>query len=1296
MWFFGKNLLERLVDENVSLEKREKLFKRSKLKFISDIKEVSEELLLDYLFKSKLPDVCKDAIYEEILRLQKDKYNSSSKDKYERIKNVFYDKYAYEGLLKSKYCFDEFKALVVDKVYGDDFTKALTKGNVSLSKKKLIVDLKVSESDVESLLELNLNDELIDYIISTKLSYTWRIRDCLDSEKIPLAVREKVALKCINKGNFFDIYNKYSKNGIDLLSFRRDIIDEMFDSTNEDDILEYFCHHSVPKEFIDKLLFDKKDVIESAIKNADVGRLSKILVGAFHIDITNQIFEHRKDACYQIIKSLKPRDAVHYINQIFLSSEFKEAIYKERKDDILKVIKGEAFDVVMMYYLRETCGMPVYAQKDIVNLFYDDVYKLVMSYRDDEIKDQLMYKCHCPEIAKLIVNLRCDDKTAFKLLSSVTGGHRIAGYILEGKKDAISRHLMSLKGKDLFLLNGLCITSDIAERIIFDNKDYLLEEIKKLDEKTKYELLTNEKVSAPFKQMILGNFGIEGLDISECLMLLNEGNAKVLIEHFKEIKKYITDCGVDFNSLLQYGAGSKKHPSWLAQLANIVMDGKGEDFNTCRKYFINNYYDRLNEKENAVLSIESFLEIVDNYSKYRELIESLSFNNTKLSEKDKLDLRFLFGVSVPEGVDVPKNLSELSAFKSKLYSGYIKMINDDDLDEDFLKQIFNDLIFGDSQILLQSIGGTGALRTLKKDNSNSLEIANLVDEVTLYASVIEMVNNTNNCEGLKKILRYVFSDIDTLTKFQNLFFEFEDKLNRLYEADSKYNLTSLDEARRLGCIDKVLSEKYGGEVFNFSDKNYVLYAHVLSSRENPSDLLSGASSGDRNFISVSPVSYRGQNYYFGKDGFIFAYDKIPNGSFVRSSISNMGSNGLISKNSYEVAGKGHGRQRGILECSSSTGDNPEALLYREGLKACGLILPGGRTPTASELEFHRKYNVPFIITQEAYQAIDDVKMIFKNDVVGSKRDVSNSVLEEIINILKPNVSISKEDDEFTGREVAIFTDCHSMYEPTLAVLEDIKRCGITEIYSLGDNVGLGPNPCEVFDLLEEYGVVSVAGNSEYYSTLGIEPFPYFYEAKKRSQEWTAGKLGKERIKKMEVYPASIDLVLGGERLALCHFANDVRWDFHDHSTHTYQADFESGHAAEQFLYTNSDECKKKVSNCITSKKKGDKSARGYISSKESPLFDGKMVTDYDAIIQGHVHFDMEDEIEGTSIHTLRAVGMGHKKERVDTACYYVFREKKDGSFVKEKRNVTFNRDNMMASIHNSDLPNKEAILRYVK
>ena len=86
-------------------------------------------------------------------------------------------------------------------------------------------------------------------------------------------------------------------------------------------------------------------------------------------------------------------------------------------------------------------------------------------------------------------------------------------------------------------------------------------------------------------------------------------------------------------------------------------------------------------------------------------------------------------------------------------------------------------------------------------------------------------------------------------------------------------------------------------------------------------------------------------------------------------------------------------------------------------------------------------------------------------------------------------------NNYTGREIAIFTDLHGLYYPLKAVLEDIKKRNITEIYSLGDNIGVGPNPKEVLDLLEKYNVKSINGNNEEYSILGIEPFKVYFDSK---------------------------------------------------------------------------------------------------------------------------------------------------------------------------------------------------------
>ena len=309
---------------------------------------------------------------------------------------------------------------------------------------------------------------------------------------------------------------------------------------------------------------------------------------------------------------------------------------------------------------------------------------------------------------------------------------------------------------------------------------------------------------------------------------------------------------------------------------------------------------------------------------------------------------------------------------------------------------------------------------------------------------------------------------------------------------------------------------------------------------------------------------------------------------------------------------------------------------------------------------------------------------------------TKKTIEEITSESEFNIASSDLYDEYTGRKIAIFTDSHSMYEPTLAILEDIKKQGISEIYSLGDSVGNGPNPSEVFDLIEKYGVIAIAGNSEYYNILGIEPFPYIKGERIDSQNWTASKLGKDRISKLKVYPVSIDLIIGNKRIALCHFANDIRWDYHgNNSTFSYRNKFGNSYASDQFLYTNNDMAKREIDSSINEYGTDDKRVGGYLAAKEKPIFSGKRVTDYDAIIQGHVHFASTDRIENTDIFTLRAVGMGYENDPEDSACYYVLREKKQSGFDIEKRLVPFDRNSLIEKIYSRNIPDKKRVLTYI-
>jgi len=63
--------------------------------------------------------------------------------------------------------------------------------------------------------------------------------------------------------------------------------------------------------------------------------------------------------------------------------------------------------------------------------------------------------------------------------------------------------------------------------------------------------------------------------------------------------------------------------------------------------------------------------------------------------------------------------------------------------------------------------------------------------------------------------------------------------------------------------------------------------------------------------------------------------------------------------------------------------------------------------------------------------------------------------------------------------IAVLADIHSNMAALEAVLSDIQNEGVSEIVSLGDNIGYGPDPEEVLVELRKQNVISVMGNHEY-------------------------------------------------------------------------------------------------------------------------------------------------------------------------------------------------------------------------
>ena len=280
------------------------------------------------------------------------------------------------------------------------------------------------------------------------------------------------------------------------------------------------------------------------------------------------------------------------------------------------------------------------------------------------------------------------------------------------------------------------------------------------------------------------------------------------------------------------------------------------------------------------------------------------------------------------------------------------------------------------------------------------------------------------------------------------------------------------------------------------------------------------------------------------------------------------------------------------------------------------------------------------------------------------------------------------DKKYTGRQIAIFADVHGLLEPLVAVIEDIKKRNITEIYSLGDNVGFGPSSPEVIDMLECYDIKSVAGNAEEYCTIGISPFrQYFSNDKMKSQEWTKFKLGDRRIEYIRSFPHSIDLEFGGKKLALCHFANDVRTDYGLNGSDKYMYNLATGESYKQFLYTNSAEHLETIRYNIDRFGADSPKMKGFVSANDYPIFDGKMVTYYDAIIQGHMHRNLYEKGENTEFHTIRAMALHFDSDPVNLAFYIVLSEKVNGmGFDIERVYVPFDRRAMENTILRCDEP----------
>jgi predicted phosphodiesterase len=102
-------------------------------------------------------------------------------------------------------------------------------------------------------------------------------------------------------------------------------------------------------------------------------------------------------------------------------------------------------------------------------------------------------------------------------------------------------------------------------------------------------------------------------------------------------------------------------------------------------------------------------------------------------------------------------------------------------------------------------------------------------------------------------------------------------------------------------------------------------------------------------------------------------------------------------------------------------------------------------------------------------------------------------------------------------KTAIISDIHGNATALESVLKDIDSCSVDSVLSLGDNIGYGPEPEKVIDILRKRKIPSVTGNHE----LGVTRpnfLPLFNPVARKSIEMTIDMLSATSIDYIKKFP----------------------------------------------------------------------------------------------------------------------------------------------------------------------------------
>ena len=1067
---------------------------------------------------------------------------------------------------------------------------AIVKENVSLDNSKIIdyLSLKLPENLLNSIMPcIDVNENMLNIILENGNSSV--------IENVFKIYRNELLL-IINKNSktdriaFLDKYLKQYAYPIDLqIELLKDLTDEEIIYIMSQSFFGYAL-----KDKIYELYKNTINDIYSNLLSSDIEKAITIFKNSnitdFRLDIINnydfkylryfldEMNETEKEKLYkrfprelkEMLRTEYSNDLLEFIkrrildcNNIVLTLSLKLLTY----DDIIFALKN---NIDFKYYYNEKLNkLMEFAIKnkanDIKNSPYDECLILLKSLR--EKFDDLFIV--------FLNSIELDDDFLHKL------------FIERGLSDKQKDILFKMKSNDILRIVKNKLLNDEVDPIEYIQKgtpDDVLELALSYIEKDRVISLLNDPdfinrksigKSFSLKLAIIANVNKDNVPVVKELIKCYSKDIYELINNYEKIYSFLKLNSIDVSKFWQYSLNTNYN--FISDIIKIYEDDL-DMFLRVKDILFTYVYDN-----NHKYSYKNFVNIIKNYSRYKKLcislteiedLDTINFNNIKLLFNQDKVIQNINGYNDCDNI--------INVIKNEYMTMLKKCLSIDEYKDVLLQLLFNHNIKSVEE-MLNNYGKVSDLLQLKYYNLHNKEVLNKIDCVIPYTELMEEILYCDDINALKRTIDDTINNINSILVDFN-YTNYDELMRELYAIEMDMNLSKVGYN---GDVDSVkLEEKsklYGVDIYDFRDKQYALLAHVLSDSENIDDLIQGNSSGTFNFISLSAISHRMQSYYYHARNMIFGYDEMPSSNFVCSSDSNMGTNYSITKNSIEMTPINR-KQRGLLEVSD-TDSNSEILSLREGMKPKYIICPG-RLPSSEELRYALKYNLKIVLTQEINETILSPKPI--NKLVEPKPKVSKEYLIEFRN------KVIKTGNK---NKVAVITDAHGILEPTLAVLEDIRKKGITKIYSLGDNIGTGSNPSEVLDILNHYGVKSIKGNHELYLIDGVDEYKKHlietgaYEEETINTSWTRDNLTSEQVVDISKYDNYVELDVADNKVLLCHYLYDY--------------------------------------------------------NENKPLYD---ITKYDLVVQGHKHF--QDQYG--KVVTLKAIGIGNKSnDDIGNATYMI-------------------------------------------